>query len=293
MPKWGIEFVSPRPRAPQLRRVRRRLGQDACPTPGRCGAPSSTTMLFRNAAAQGARTLEGCRVREVEFDADGATVQAEPIRQAATAHATWRARFVVDASGRDTLLANQFRLQAEEPAAQQLGAVRPLHRRASACEGRLEGNITIFWFEHGWFWFIPLADGTHQRRRGVLAVLPEVARQAADASSSATRSRCARSWPRRLEGATLVDDAVHATGNYSYSSTHCSGERYLMLGDAYRLRRPGVLVRRLPRDAQRLRRRRHGRPPRSTGRASAPPRAAASRRACARARASSRGSSSA
>jgi flavin-dependent dehydrogenase len=26
---------------------------------------------------------------------------------------------------------------------------------------------------------------------------------------------------------------VHATGNYSYCGTHCSGERYLMLGDAY------------------------------------------------------------
>jgi len=33
--------------------------------------------------------------------------------------------------------------------------------------------------------------------------------------------------------ATLVDDAVHATGNYSYIARHCTGERYLMLGDAY------------------------------------------------------------
>ena len=37
----------------------------------------------------------------------------------------------------------------------------------------------------------------------------------------------------RLKDATLVDDAVHATGNYSYIARHCSGERYLMLGDAY------------------------------------------------------------
>jgi flavin-dependent dehydrogenase len=26
---------------------------------------------------------------------------------------------------------------------------------------------------------------------------------------------------------------VHATGNYSYSSSTCQGERFLMLGDAY------------------------------------------------------------
>jgi flavin-dependent dehydrogenase len=37
----------------------------------------------------------------------------------------------------------------------------------------------------------------------------------------------------RLRGAELVDDAVYATGNYSYSSDHASGERYALLGDAY------------------------------------------------------------
>ena len=37
----------------------------------------------------------------------------------------------------------------------------------------------------------------------------------------------------RLRDATLVDDQVHATGNYSYLGTHCVGERYAMLGDAF------------------------------------------------------------
>ena len=33
-------------------------------------------------------------------------------------------------------------------------------RNARRLAGRLEGNISIFWFQHGWFWFIPLADGS-------------------------------------------------------------------------------------------------------------------------------------
>ena len=37
--------------------------------------------------------------------------------------------------------------------------------------GKREGNISIYWFDHGWFWFIPLADGDDQRRRRGLAVL--------------------------------------------------------------------------------------------------------------------------
>ena len=31
---------------------------------------------------------------------------------------------------------------------------------AKRTPGRFEGNITLFWFDHGWFWFIPLLDGT-------------------------------------------------------------------------------------------------------------------------------------
>lgn len=37
----------------------------------------------------------------------------------------------------------------------------------------------------------------------------------------------------RLRNATLVDDAVHATGNFAYAGTHATGDRYLMLGDAF------------------------------------------------------------
>jgi hypothetical protein len=37
----------------------------------------------------------------------------------------------------------------------------------------------------------------------------------------------------RLASATLVDDVVHATGNYSYNGKICSGERFLLLGDAF------------------------------------------------------------
>ena len=72
---------------------------------------------------------------------------------------TWRARFVVDASGRDTLLANQLRCKEKNPR-HNSSALYGHFTGATRLPGKLEGNITIFWFEHGWFWFIPLADGT-------------------------------------------------------------------------------------------------------------------------------------
>ncbi len=185
-------------------------------------------LLFRNAAARGARALEGHRVREVAFDADGATVQVE---LADGARRTWRARFVIDASGRDTLLAIQLRCKRKNPR-HNSAALFGHFTGAERLPGKLEGNITIFWFEHGWFWFIPLSDGStsvgavcwpHYLKsrskplpeffRDTLALCPELA--------------------ARLAGAQLVDERVQATGNYSYSSSRSSGERFLLLGDAY------------------------------------------------------------
>ena len=73
---------------------------------------------------------------------------------------TWHARFVLDASGRDTFLGNRFKAKAAQRQAQQRRRCTPTSRGAKRNEGKAEGNISIFWFEHGWFWFIPLADGT-------------------------------------------------------------------------------------------------------------------------------------
>jgi flavin-dependent dehydrogenase len=185
-------------------------------------------ILFRHAAACGATTVEGCRVRELRFDADGADVQAQldDGRQR-----RWRARFVVDASGRDTLIANQIGSKQRNPK-HNSAALFGHFRGAKRLEGRLEGNISIFWFQHGWFWFIPLSDGT----TSVGATCwPHYLKSRSKPLADFFADTIAMCPPlaERLQGAELVDGQVHATGNYSYGSTVCQGDRWLMLGDAY------------------------------------------------------------
>ncbi|MBL8302177.1 MAG: tryptophan 7-halogenase, partial [Ideonella sp.] len=212
MPKFGIEFVSPehthrsylefadawdksRPYAWQVRRS------------------ELDELLFRHAASRGATTLEGCRVREVDFDADGATVRAELDDGAAR---RWRARFVVDASGRDTFLANKLRCKHKNPA-HNSSALFGHYTGARRLEGRREGNISIMWFPHGWCWFIPLADGT----TSVGAVCWPYYLKSRDKPLREFFDDTIAMCPEladRLAGATLVDGAVHATGNYSYSA---------------------------------------------------------------------------
>ena len=238
MRKWGVEFVSPDHDHGAFVEFAEAWDK-SMPYAWQVRRSDMDEILFRNAASKGARTLEGCRVRDVAFDDEGATVQVELVSENAgrttpttSTTQTWRTKFLVDATGRDTLLANHFKCKQKNPR-HNSAAMYGHFTGAQRLEGKLEGNITIFWFDHGWFWFIPLADGT----TSIGAVcwpyyLKSRDRKPLPAFFRETVALCPE-LAKRLEGAVLVDGQVHATGNYSYTSTHSSGERYLMLGDAY------------------------------------------------------------
>ncbi|MBL8342463.1 MAG: tryptophan 7-halogenase [Rubrivivax sp.] len=227
MPKWGVEFVSPQHEQASLLEFAEAWDK-SMPMAWQVRRSELDLILFRHAAASGAQCHEGMRVRSAAFDAEGVSITAI---DADGAERRWRARYLVDASGRDTLLANQLGIKRKHPQ-HNSAALFGHFRGARRLEGRLEGNISVFWFAHGWFWFIPLADGTtsvgaacwpyylKQRDRPLkqyfldtIALAPRLA--------------------ERLAGAELVDDAVYATGNYSYTSDRCAGPRYQMVGDAY------------------------------------------------------------
>lgn len=185
-------------------------------------------ILAENAVEQGANLVEGCRVHKVDFT-PGAVDIAARHEDGSTSH--WRARFLVDASGRDTFMANRLRAKSRNP-----------HHNSSALYGHFtgvkrnpgeaEGNISIYWFDHGWFWVIPLADGT----TSVGAVTwPYYMKERKGRSLSAflldTIALCAP-LAERLQEAEPTD-LIEATGNFSYSTDHTHGDRYILLGDAY------------------------------------------------------------
>ena len=227
MPKFGIEFVPPD--LDYRSHVDFSEGWD----PSKDSAwqvrrSELDELLFRHAAREGALTIEGAKVRQVDFDDAGATVHAALDDGSAR---RWRARFVVDASGRDTLLASKFRSKQKNPEHNST-ALFGHFRNARRLEGRREGNISICWFEHGWFWFIPLADGSTSVGAVCWAYYLKARDKPLKEYFHDTIAMCPELHDR-LKDATLIDDVVHATGNFSYSSTHATGERYLMVGDAF------------------------------------------------------------
>jgi len=228
MPKYGVEFVSP-DHAHRSYIEFADAWDKTMPYAWQVRRSEMDELLFRHAARQGAHTVEGCQVRDVALDDDGATVHATLDDGA---QRTWRASFLVDASGRDTFLSNKFKTKQKNPK-HNSAALFGHFTNAERLPGPMEGNISIFWFAHGWFWFIPLADGT----TSVGAVcwpyyLKSRGQQPLREFFADTIALCPQ-LAERLQHATLVDDAVHATGNYSYTSSHCAGDRYLILGDAF------------------------------------------------------------
>jgi flavin-dependent dehydrogenase len=155
MEKWGAEFVSHWDKRGQEFRFEQAWDK-SLPMAYQVRRSEFDEILIRRAAQLGAQVIEGCSVREVDFLPHGVRVRAEH-EDGRTA--SWSADYIVDASGRDTFLGN--RLHAKQRDKKHASAALFAHFSGAPREcGKRAGNITIYWFDHGWFWLIPLADGT-------------------------------------------------------------------------------------------------------------------------------------
>lgn len=228
MEKWGATFVSPwhdhtagfefgealDPSMPLAYQVRRSEFDE---------------ILIRRAAAAGATVLENTRVRELDLGERDVAPRVRATSIDGTVR-EWRPRFVVDATGRDTLIANRLKIKRRNPD-HNSAAMYAHFRGARRDEGRAEGNIIIFWFDHGWFWFIPLKDGV----TSVGAVVWPYYMKSRDKPLREffldTIALCPALRERVAEAQLAAEP--EATGNYSYQCDHCQGENYVMLGDAY------------------------------------------------------------
>ena len=188
-------------------------------------------ILFRNAVDKGVGCREGARVSDVVFNPDS-TVTVTAVTDDGQS-LQLGCRFLVDASGRESLLSRRKKLKKKSKkhnSAAIFGHFENVTRRT----GKNEGNISIYWFEHGWFWMIPLRDGM----MSVGAVcFPEYlkSRDCPPEEFLQHTINMAPEVAERMKGSTLAGE-VRATGNFTYSSSRMfgkPGENYLLIGDAY------------------------------------------------------------
>lgn len=226
MLKYGVEFVSPWHDKPSFFEFAQALDKTFSYA-YQVRRSEFDRILFRNADRHGAKTLEGCRVTGIEFKADGVHVDAQLENGEKK---SWDARFLVDASGRDTFLANHFAIK-QKSKEHNSAAIFGHFTGATRLPGKAEGNISVFWFEHGWFWFIPLVDGTTSVGAVCWPYYMKSRKTTPEQFLLDTIALCP-ALAQRLQNAKLVSP-VTATGNYSYNAQRSMGQNYLMVGDAF------------------------------------------------------------
>ena len=185
-------------------------------------------ILANNAVAKGARFFEAVRAQRVEFRPGQTSLIYTEDREGRAR--TWEARFVVDASGRDTFLSGQ------------LGGKHRSKKHGSAAifghfegvtrlPGRDEGNITAGWLDDGWCWLIPFKDGTMSV--GVVCH-PDYIKSRNVSLDQFLLDTLRQSPPiaKRMEQARPLTP-TYAAANFSYRRDTMSGEGYLMVGDAF------------------------------------------------------------
>jgi 2-polyprenyl-6-methoxyphenol hydroxylase-like FAD-dependent oxidoreductase len=226
MPKYGAEFVSPW-HGKAVTFDFANAWDKSFPFAYQVRRSDFDDILFRNAARKGAQTVEGCRVTNIDFQDNRAAVTA---RHEDGREARWHPKFIVDASGRDTFLANQLEIKRRNRK-HNSAAIFGHFSGAKRLPGKAAGNITVFWFEHGWFWFIPLADETTSVGAVCWPYYMKSRRTDPQRFLLDTIALCP-ALAERLHDASLISP-VTATGNYSYTAERTTGRNYLMLGDAF------------------------------------------------------------
>jgi flavin-dependent dehydrogenase len=186
-------------------------------------------MLYDHARECGADAREGQEVINVEQN--GPRESRLDVRTDDGRSYRIQARYVVDASGREAFLSAKKRLRRKNDR-HQSAAIFGHYRDAERRLGEDAGNISIYSFEHGWMWMIPLPGGVmsvgavcrpdylKQRKGRTVEFLVE------------TLKLSPALW-RRVERAELIGDEVRVTGNYSYDSKQMGGPGWVLVGDAF------------------------------------------------------------
>jgi flavin-dependent dehydrogenase len=183
------------------------------------------TILLDHSRKQGVAVHQPARVTRVGFDADGVDLEVETAGE----RAGYRARFLVDASGRDAFVTTRLGRRQRVP---NLGKVALFahFKGADRFPGVEEGNIRLYLFDGGWFWWIPFTNDV----TSVGAVLhARTVREHAggpDDLFEAMVRRCdaVREHLGRAERVT----PIHRVANFAYTSAPVVGDRFLAVGDA-------------------------------------------------------------
>jgi flavin-dependent dehydrogenase len=189
-------------------------------------------MLFRRAGAAGAHLREGREVTRILFE--GSRARGVEARGPDGVMEKFEARFVVDASGRDAMMARATDA-TERIAHLERTALFTQVRGAWRDDGEREGDIQIVVMaanDRAWFWLIPFADG--RTSVGVVVSAAWIQARRNRGGPEALFDEAVAQCPtvvRMLVGATRLFPP-RATADFSFRVRTMRGPGWLATGDA-------------------------------------------------------------
>jgi len=186
------------------------------------------SILLEHAKELGVRVLEGVEVRRVLFRGDEAYGVEAVVPDGAPM--LIRARVVIDASGRSTVLASQRGAKRRDPRLRNFAVYA--HFRGATREPGIEGGLLRVFYESKdhWSWYIPLADDVTSV--GVVAKSHVLRDRDRDAEAYFLDSLAGNpALAERMTSAVRLS-ALATVPDCAYQTESCAGSGWVSVGDA-------------------------------------------------------------
>ena len=197
-------------------------------------------LLLDNAASEGATVREGTRVDSIDVGEPGSVVTIRAQTDQGPMD-TYKARFLLDASGRDTFLAGKMKLKKAHRHLDRTALSS--HWQGVAYKGGLnEGLLQIVYLggeKQGWIWVIPV--GTDRVSIGVVLNHSYIAAQKTLLTEAGSDDWKMALYQQEILSSPFVKDVLEGAhrvmplmfnGDYSYTVEKKYGDNYAMVGDA-------------------------------------------------------------
>jgi Dehydrogenases (flavoproteins) len=178
-------------------------------------------LLLDHAAETGCSVSQGTNVTDVVFAPDGVIVCA--------GDRAIRARYLIDCSGRNSLVGSRFKLRQNYPQLRKFSLFA--HFEGVEREPGIDGTLTqMIRGKDRWIWMIPITT----KKTSIGVVLDAQTFRQMRLAPEAAFNRILQENPKVIEQmprARRVTE-VYATGDFSFRNKRFTGERWVLAGDA-------------------------------------------------------------
>ena len=178
-------------------------------------------ILLDHAAETGCEVRQGEKVTDFSCDQDGVTIH--------TTTGEFRSRYLIDCSGRNSLVGTHFNLRRNYPELRKFSLYA--HFEGVDRPTGIDGTLTqMVRGRDRWFWIIPITAS----KTSIGVVLDAQTFKRMKLSPEAAFLRILQENPKvidQMSGARRVTD-VYATGDFSFRNQRFTGDRWVLAGDA-------------------------------------------------------------